>query len=276
VSREIWVFHRGALGDMVLLWPRLRHWIQGGDRVTLVCDAAKARLAEREVGVRGLDAEQRRFNQLWVEGGEIQAEAGVGLVVDYTAGSPAFLANLGRMFPGATIESSPPPRGGADAAAFDAAHPLAKAIAQANERSPIVLHVGAGSRDKQWPLDRWREIASLLPGQVLLVAGEVEAERFSPAERELFAALGGRFVADLAQLAEITRHARLFIGCDSGPTHLAAQLGVRTLALFGPTDPAAWAPIGPQARVIAPPAPQPMTWLEPGAVLREALAFLAG
>ena len=37
-----------------------------------------------------------------------------------------------------------------------------------------------------------------------------------------------------------------FIGNDSGPGHLAAITGIPTLALFGPTDPARWRPLGPQ------------------------------
>jgi ADP-heptose:LPS heptosyltransferase len=42
----------------------------------------------------------------------------------------------------------------------------------------------------------------------------------------------------------------LFIGHDSGVSHLAASWGAPTLALFGPTDPAVWAPVGPRVRVV--------------------------
>ena len=82
-----------------------------------------------------------------------------------------------------------------------------------------------------------------------------------PADRTFFTALGGRFISDLGALAAILRSARLFLGNDSGPTHLAAQLGVRTVAFFGPTDPGLWAPIGPGASVVAPKEPSPMSWL---------------
>ncbi len=41
-----------------------------------------------------------------------------------------------------------------------------------------------------------------------------------------------------------------YIGNDSGITHLAAALGTPTLALFGPTDPAQWAPRGPHVRIL--------------------------
>jgi len=48
----------------------------------------------------------------------------------------------------------------------------------------------------------------------------------------------------LPEVAGELRTGRLFIGNDSGVTHLAAWLGLPTIALFGPTDPASWAPLG--------------------------------
>jgi len=56
-------------------------------------------------------------------------------------------------------------------------------------------------------------------------------------------------------------HAAVFLGNDSGPTHLAAQLGVATVALFGPTDPRRWAPVGPRVTILKPDAPADMDWL---------------
>jgi heptosyltransferase III len=55
---------------------------------------------------------------------------------------------------------------------------------------------------------------------------------------------------DLLGLAGVLSQANLFIGQDSGVTHLAAQLGVPTVALFGPTDPARWAPEGLHVAVV--------------------------
>jgi hypothetical protein len=92
-------------------------------------------------------------------------------------------------------------------------------------------------------------VRTLPHGRLSFVAGEVERERFSSRERELFAAAGGTYIDDLPTLATTLKAARLYVGADTGPTHLAAALGVRTVALFGPTDPARWAPIGPCVRV---------------------------
>src|SRR2546426_6130935 len=54
----------------------------------------------------------------------------------------------------------------------------------------------------------------------------------------------------LRELAQLLRHCRVYIGNDSGITHLAAYLGCPTIALFGPTDPRVWGPIGRRSRII--------------------------
>jgi ADP-heptose:LPS heptosyltransferase len=51
-------------------------------------------------------------------------------------------------------------------------------------------------------------------------------------------------------LAALLHHAGLYVGNDSGVTHLAAAWGAPTLALFGPTDPRLWAPVGPFVRCL--------------------------
>jgi ADP-heptose:LPS heptosyltransferase len=55
---------------------------------------------------------------------------------------------------------------------------------------------------------------------------------------------------DLNILAAVLAQATLFVGNDSGVTHLAASVGTPTVALFGPTDPGRWAPIGPAVQVL--------------------------
>jgi ADP-heptose:LPS heptosyltransferase len=55
---------------------------------------------------------------------------------------------------------------------------------------------------------------------------------------------------ELGNLAKVLGRARLVVGNDSGVTHLAALAGAPTLALFGPFDPAYWAPIGPRVAVL--------------------------
>jgi ADP-heptose:LPS heptosyltransferase len=58
---------------------------------------------------------------------------------------------------------------------------------------------------------------------------------------------------DLQTLAGVLSHAEKFVGHDSGVTHLAGLLGVRTVAFFGPTDPDRWAPLGSHVTVFKDP-----------------------
>ena len=81
---------------------------------------------------------------------------------------------------------------------------------------------------------------------------------FGPGEEDLAhaveAASGGAaetFTGSLTQLIALTRRARLFIGGDTGPMHLAAALGVPVVAIFGPTDPARNGPFGTRSHRVA-------------------------
>jgi heptosyltransferase III len=101
-----------------------------------------------------------------------------------------------------------------------------------------VIHPFSGSPRKNWPLDRFRELALRLPMPVRWCAGPEEA--FEDAAR----------VDNLYDLARWLAGARLYIGNDSGITHLAAAVGAPVVAIFGPTDPAIWAPRGERVRIV--------------------------
>jgi heptosyltransferase-2 len=124
-----------------------------------------------------------------------------------------------------------------------------------SQAAPIAIHPGSGSTAKNWPDERWWELLARLDAPVLLVLGESERERWTarlltepaPPHRNR------REIADqlpLPALASALRKCRLFLGHDSGVSHLAAAVGLPCVLLFGPTDPAMWAPPGPQVRVI--------------------------
>lgn len=136
----------------------------------------------------------------------------------------------------------------------------------------ICLHPGSGGRAKCWPLDRLTTTISILLDTgfaVRVVLGEVERERFAASDVSLLERTGAEltWLDDLVSLAQAIARSNVFVGNDAGPTHLAAQLGAPTVALFGPTDPRVWAPIGPDVTVLAPPTLSPMTWLDPGRVV---------
>ena len=99
------------------------------------------------------------------------------------------------------------------------------------------IHPFSGSARKNWPLERYRALKLEMP--VEFAAGPEEklpeARRFE----------------NLADLASWLASASVYIGNDSGISHLAAAVGTPTLALFGPTRPALWAPRGPHVRMIS-------------------------
>jgi heptosyltransferase III len=121
---------------------------------------------------------------------------------------------------------------------------------------------GSGSRRKNWPLDRYYEVSRALGWEyglrVVWLAGPAEEDMF-PYLGPLAQAQGQLLLANrpLARVARVLSHCRLYIGNDSGLTHLAAAVaGPEVLALFGPTDPRVWAPLGPRVRTLWAPCPQ--------------------
>jgi len=102
----------------------------------------------------------------------------------------------------------------------------------------IVLLPGAGKPNKLWPVERFRELARRIGDRALAVWG--------PGERERAEAIGARVAppTTLRELAWILANARLVIGGDTGPLHLAAALGTKVIGLYGPTDPRRNGPYG--------------------------------
>jgi len=111
-----------------------------------------------------------------------------------------------------------------------------------------LLHPGAGWANKRYPPARWGEAARLLHRET----GVRTWIPVAPGEETLaaeVAAVGAEAVrlvpgADLPTLAALIRRARLMLGGDTGPTHLARALGIPALMVMGPTDPARHGPYG--------------------------------
>jgi hypothetical protein len=110
----------------------------------------------------------------------------------------------------------------------------------------VIIHAGSGG-DKNWPMNRFAMIADALTQQgrrVIWVKGPAEDDLQLPAGAVALDPLS------LTELAGILASARLYIGNDSGISHLAAAAGCPTVAVFGPTDPGVWKPLGNQVRVV--------------------------
>jgi heptosyltransferase-3 len=119
---------------------------------------------------------------------------------------------------------------------------------------PLLMHPGSGARKKVWPLSRWwallhwlqsrrdcRIVMTLGPADDYLRPFVMEAER------------RGVLVLDsmpLPRLVALMKESVLYIGVDSGVSHLAAASGVPSVVIFGPTEARIWAPRGPTVRVV--------------------------
>lgn len=111
----------------------------------------------------------------------------------------------------------------------------------------VILNPGAGWGAKQWPPERFGEAAKRLASQFqissLINVGPGE-ETLMRAVQVASAGAAKPISCSLPQLVDVIRGARLFIGGDTGPMHLAAAMGIPVVAIFGPTDPARTGPFG--------------------------------
>jgi heptosyltransferase-1 len=119
-------------------------------------------------------------------------------------------------------------------------------IQQRRMRGFALMTPGAGWGAKRWPAERFGAVA-----RVLGDLGLSTIVNYGPGEKELadavLASSGGAAQAlacSIGELMALTRRARIFIGGDTGPTHLAAALGVPVVGIYGPTDPGRNGPMG--------------------------------
>lgn len=137
----------------------------------------------------------------------------------------------------------------------ESARAAAAWLAERNVREdePLVaIHPGSGSERKNWPHARWRELAEHLVEhghRLLIVGGEADG-----AALEALAPLGQIIARDLPlpTLAALLSQCGAYYGHDTGISHLAAATGIPCTLLFGPTDPAVWAPKGDHVEVVIP------------------------
>jgi len=125
----------------------------------------------------------------------------------------------------------------------------------------VLIHPFSGSARKNWSLESFQTLARWLESTGRAVQFLAAPHQYLP----------GALVIDcLGELASRLAGASLYIGNDTGITHLAAAAGANTLAIFGPTDPAVWSPRGPRVQVLHSP---DLDALSPEKVLEAALAL---
>ncbi|NLX15057.1 MAG: glycosyltransferase family 9 protein [Phycisphaerales bacterium] len=285
-SQRVLVLHQGAIGDFILTLSAVQavSELLGGADVTVVATAPSARLAAgRSVVRRCLHPDQVGGHTLFQTDGPLDRRlldllGQADLVLSFLGGhDEAAHGRLKSYSSGQVVSVDPRPthetitqrrhitRQWCDAIreeGLDIPDPTPPVIRldihrpekQAQPR--ILIHPGSGGRSKCWPLEYFLALAdSIQDAQVSWMLGPVEAERdgqMVDAIRRRSAETGEGLVieADLFRATEDISTTCLYIGNDSGMTHLAAALGVPTIAIFTATDPAVWAPRGGHVRVI--------------------------
>jgi len=134
-----------------------------------------------------------------------------------------------------------------------------KGLTDEERAKAIVIHPGSGSKKKVWPLERFLELTHYFQrhfnSRILIVLGPAEGPDVQKAFGEMEWELGSTAPLlakglSLLELASVMEGCHFFIGNDSGITHMAAALGLPTIAIFGPSDHKIWSPRGENVFVV--------------------------
>jgi Glycosyltransferase family 9 (heptosyltransferase) len=276
---RIGVLFPGALGDFVCLLPVLQSLVREAE-VDLFARTEFAGLVPPGVRVRSL--ERPEIHALFVDGGAdekpLQDFFGEYQAIFSWLGSrqPQFVERLqcasrgkaktfpfrpdigrmhqidyyvsclnGHLAPGRDPAITPCAAGVRWCADFYASHAL-------HQRPVLALAPGSGAREKNWPEEFFVAVAEwwrvTVQGNVVLLLGPVEEERgsYQQLRRRCVTASGLR----LFEVAALLHASAVYLGNDSGVSHVAAAAGVRTVVLFGPSPAMQWAPRGKRVTII--------------------------
>jgi ADP-heptose:LPS heptosyltransferase len=272
-SRRICVIFPGALGDFICFLPAL-HALARTATVDVFARSEFADIAPQGVAVASL--ERPEISKLFASESvdDVQAHrffrAYDAVYSWFASGEEKFVLRLQAMADGRArvLPFRPPAAEGHQADYYLSAlgpldglsaRPLvalrAEGICWADSfsarhslqgRPLLALAPGSGAREKNWPAEfflavtRWWKQA--VGGTVVLLIGPVEQERGGTDELQSSCVVAGNL--NLSRLAALLARSDIYLGNDSGVSHLAAALGVRTVVLFGPSDAHQWAPRG--------------------------------
>jgi len=281
-DRAALIIFPGALGDLICLGPTIQAigHDHGGAGLELIARPELVRLAIGRMGIDGGSSiDRREMAELFVTDanepspGIKELFARYGTIHSFLASdNPTFRANLIAAAPDAVVRfyRFRPPGDSHVSDAYLAAYYASNGPAMPSPPSRNLIKLcegdlsaakatlaelkleaggyvailpGSGSPTKNWPVAKYLDLARRLAGQigVLFIVGPAEAD-IEPVLRSS----GLPIIADidLGEVAALCRMARVFVGNDSGVSHLAAATGAPGVVIFGPTDPARWRPIG--------------------------------
>jgi heptosyltransferase-3 len=285
---RILVIRGGAIGDFILTLPALEvlRDAHPDSRIEILGYTHIAALADQRFYANAVRSiEYGALSRFFARGGELPNElsdyfSSFDLIISYLFDPDLIFQNNLERAGAEYIVIGPGKLNETDHAAWQLAKPMrtdlglafsrtrarvfpsaedraAAAVALENLARPIVaLHPGSGSERKNWPLASWIELGGRLldsrdfEGSIVLVTGE--ADRTQSAHlQSVWTNHRVRFASSLplTHLAALLEQS-IFVGHDSGISHLAAAAGARCVLLFGPTNPEVWAPTGDNVEVM--------------------------
>jgi lipopolysaccharide heptosyltransferase I len=136
---------------------------------------------------------------------------------------------------------------GSDAVTFPMGIPFKQERIR-RSRPLAIIHPGSSAMNKNWPPENFGTLAKIIQREydmeVLIALGPREEGLGNAILRIAGESVTILPATPIADLASLMREATIYIGCDSGPTHLAAAIGIPVVAIHGPTDPSRNGPWG--------------------------------
>jgi heptosyltransferase-3 len=284
---RILVIRGGAIGDFILTLPALRALREGFPYAHLEILGYKhiGVLAENRFYAQGIRSiEYGALASFFAKNSKLPAElanhfASFDLIISYLYDPDGIFENNLRRCGVENLIHGPAKVDDREHAARQLARPLEELGLRASDFAPriyhstesrkfaedflrgmprpiLAIHPGSGSETKIWPIENWIEFGNDMLGSdefcgsLVIVSGEADEER----SRELQTIWRNDRVQlarnlPLPVLAAVLEHT-IFVGHDSGISHLAAAAGAKCILLFGPTDPDIWAPMNEKGEVI--------------------------
>lgn len=272
-GRRTLVVHAGALGDTVLVWSLLRLL----DNPVLVCGFEKGKLTRQYLeGVDVLNGDAGVWVQLFSkEMDEQVADAlreqtgAVGQIITFVGDEGSvWVENAKRVWAGVDVICLKTRPNGVypegvhitecwkqelDREGVVLGQAMRPIKVGGEQGDKIIVHPGSGGASKCWGFEKYEQlITSLqLAGYVVqVVLGEVEWARYPDWCESWQNKFECVTCEGLLELGTVVERARLFVGNDAGPSHLAGVLDVPTVVLFGATQSRVWRPVGERVYVV--------------------------
>jgi heptosyltransferase-3 len=284
--KDILVWHQGAIGDLILslaaVYSIKKHFPERSLHLI-----ARDDLSDIVIG-SGL-ADQMSSNEKGLYA-DFFSDAGIsGRAADFIGNFEAafvfmrrrhvtFMKNIGRYVPSCVHIATVPPEGVREHVSFfqgkqlkgrgvDLSMPprlaLPRRLPEIGAGAPTIsVHPGSGGKEKRWGLRGFLDLIEILAEggryRFSILLGPAEAElkdecRRFVSEKNIPAEIV--FGKPLTFIVSVLAASSLYVGNDSGITHLASALGRPSVAIFGPTDPSVWGPLGSNVRIIKPDIP---------------------